>query len=62
MLDERNFTSAEKLKNGLQVTVRTIRPDDKGMLAVFNRSGFPIKQEHADGFVHVVLSLAGSRS
>lgn len=36
MIDPRNFTSQEKLKNGIQVTVRTIRPDDKdALLAAF---------------------------
>jgi GNAT superfamily N-acetyltransferase len=32
--------------------------ENKGMLAVFNRSGFPVKQEFAEGLVHVTLSLA----
>jgi GNAT superfamily N-acetyltransferase len=32
--------------------------ENKGMLAVFNRSGFPVKQEYADGLAHVTLSLA----
>lgn len=34
-----------------------VLPDNKGMLTVFKRSGFPNKQEFVDGFVHVVLSL-----
>ena len=34
-----------------------VLPDNKGMLTVFKRSGFPHKQEFVDGFVHVVLSL-----
>ena len=36
MMDIRNFTSREMLKNGIQVTLRTIRPDDKdALLAAF---------------------------
>ena len=34
-----------------------VLPENKGMLAVFKRSGFPHEQEYVDGFVHVVLSL-----
>jgi len=33
--------------------------ENKGMLAVFNRSGFPVKQEFDEGLAHVTLSLAG---
>jgi len=36
-----------------------VLPQNKGMLAVFNRSGFPVKQEFAEGLAHVTLSLAG---
>jgi len=32
MVDARNFSSRETLKNGLQVTIRAIRPDDKDAL------------------------------
>jgi hypothetical protein len=32
------------------------------MLAVFKRSGFPMKQESAEGVVHVTLSLRGGLS
>jgi GNAT superfamily N-acetyltransferase len=39
-----------------------VLPGNKGMLAVFNRSGFPHKQEYTDGFVGVVLSLADDKS
>jgi len=31
--------------------------ENRGMLAVFKRSGFPMKQESAEGVVHVTLSL-----
>ncbi len=33
--------------------------ENRGMLAVFNRSGLPVKQKHVEGVVHVTLSLAG---
>lgn len=33
--------------------------ENKGMLAVFNRSGLPVKQKRVEGVVHVTLSLAG---
>ena len=46
-------------------TPETVRPNTpveyygKGMLAVFNKSGFLTKQEYAEGIVHVTLSLVG---
>jgi RimJ/RimL family protein N-acetyltransferase len=36
-----------------------VLPQNKGMLAVFNRSGFPLEQEFEDGVAHVTLSLPG---
>ncbi len=36
--------------------------ENRGMLAVFKRSGFPMKQETAEGVVHVTLSLKGEGS
>ena len=36
-----------------------VLPENKGMLAVFNRSGFPVKQEFEEGLAHVILSLEG---
>jgi RimJ/RimL family protein N-acetyltransferase len=37
MIDAKNFTAQETLKNGLQVTIRAIRPDDRDdFLAAFN--------------------------
>ena len=36
-----------------------VLPENKGMLAVFNRSGFPVTQEYEDGVTHVTLSLSG---
>jgi len=34
-----------------------VLPENKGMLTVFNRSGFPVKQEFAEGLAHVTLFL-----
>ena len=34
-----------------------VLPGNKGMLAVFNRSGFPVKEEFSEGLAHVTLSL-----
>jgi RimJ/RimL family protein N-acetyltransferase len=36
-----------------------VLPENKGMLAVFNKSGFPVEQEFAEGLAHVTLSLGG---
>ena len=36
-----------------------VLPGNKGMLAVFNQSGFPVELEFADGLIHVTLSLEG---
>lgn len=49
-------------QKGIEQFHAEVLPENKGMLAVFNRSGFPNKQKHADGFVHVVLSLTESKS
>jgi len=35
-----------------------VLPENRGMLAVFSRSGFPVRQEFEDGIAHVTLSLA----
>ncbi|HBL24856.1 MAG TPA: GNAT family N-acetyltransferase [Deltaproteobacteria bacterium] len=34
-----------------------VLPVNKGMLTVFNRSGFPVKREYVDGLAHITLSL-----
>lgn len=39
-----------------------VLPENKGMLAVFSRSGLPCSQEFAEGVVHVTLSLASSKA
>jgi len=35
-----------------------VLPQNKAMLAVFSHSGLPMKQDFADGVIHVTLSLA----
>lgn len=35
-----------------------VLPENKGMLAVFSRSGFPMEQEYDDGVMHVTLLLS----
>lgn len=39
-----------------------VLPENRGMLKVFARSGFPLRQEFADGVVHVILALAGDKA
>ena len=34
-----------------------VLPENKGMLAVFSKSGFPVKQEISEGLAHVTISL-----
>jgi RimJ/RimL family protein N-acetyltransferase len=36
-----------------------VLPENTGMLAVFDRSGFPVRRKHSEGVVHVTLSLSG---
>lgn len=38
-----------------------VLPENKGMLAVFNRSGLPVRQEITEGVVHVTLFLDGEK-
>ena len=56
----RHLAEIAKQKGILQFHAEVL-PQNKGMLAVFNRSGFPVKQEFAEGLAHVTLSLAGDR-
>jgi RimJ/RimL family protein N-acetyltransferase len=39
-----------------------VLPENKSMIAVFERSGLPMKREFGGGAVHVTLSLAGNGS
>lgn len=38
-----------------------VLPENKAMLAVFSRSGFPMNKNHEEGAVHVTLSLKDAR-
>lgn len=49
-------------QKGIEQFHAEVLPENKGMLAVFSRSGFPHKQEYVDGLAHVVLSLADDKS
>jgi RimJ/RimL family protein N-acetyltransferase len=49
---------AEIAKNkGIAQFHAEVLQENRGMLAVFKRSGFPMKQESAEGVVHVTMSL-----
>jgi len=39
-----------------------VLPENKGMLAVFSKSGFPVKQDFSEGIAHVTLSLVTEMS
>ncbi len=39
-----------------------VLPENRAMLAVFSRSGFPMKKKHEEGVVHVTLSLKDSEA
>jgi len=57
----RHLAGIAKEKGVAQFDAEVLQ-ENRGMLAVFKRSGFPIKQETAEGVVHVTLSLRGERS
>jgi GNAT superfamily N-acetyltransferase len=46
-------------EQGVEQFEAEVLPQNRAMLAVFSRSGLPMKQAPAEGFVHVTLSLAG---
>jgi GNAT superfamily N-acetyltransferase len=46
-------------EKGIRQFHADVLQENKGMLAVFNRSGFPVRQEYAEGLAHVTLLLAG---
>jgi len=48
-------------KKGVTQFHAEVLPENKGMLTVFSRSGFPFSQEFAEGVMHVTLLLAGSK-
>jgi len=57
----RHLAGIAKDKGIAQFHAEVLR-DNGGMLAVFKRSGFPMKQAYDEGVVHVTLSLSGELS
>lgn len=45
-------------RQGVAEFTAEVLPTNRGMLAVFRRSGLPVRSEPGDGVVHVALSLA----
>ncbi len=54
----RHLAGIAKQKGVVQFHAEVL-PDNKGMLAVFSKSGFPVKQEIVEGLAHVTILLAG---
>jgi len=52
----RHLAGIAKDKEILQFHAEVL-PENRGMLTVFKRSGFPVWHESADGLVHVTISL-----
>ena len=52
----RHLAGIAKAKGIAQFHAEVLQ-ENRGMLAVFKRSGFPMKQESAEGVVHVTMSL-----
>lgn len=46
-------------QKGIAAFVAEVLPENRGMLAVFSRSGLPMKSAYRGDAVHVTLSLAG---
>ena len=46
-------------QKGIKEFHAEVLPENKGMLAVFRKSGFPVKQEFVEGLAHVTLLLGG---
>jgi RimJ/RimL family protein N-acetyltransferase len=46
-------------EKGIREFHAEVLPQNKGMLAVFNRSGFPVYQKITEGIAHVTISLSG---
>jgi len=55
----RHLSGIAKDKGVVQFQAEVL-PVNKGMLAVFNRSGLPMKKESAGGVTHVTLLLSGT--
>jgi len=46
-------------EQGIAEFYAEVLQENRGMLTVFSRSGFPVKQDFSEGLVHVTLSLGG---
>lgn len=46
-------------EKGIAQFYAEVLQENKGMLAVFNRSRFPVRVEYSEGLAHITLSLAG---
>ncbi len=46
--------------SGIKRFEADVLPDNKGMLAVFERSGLPMRRQRQEGLVHVTLALDGT--
>jgi len=57
----RHLTGIAKQKGIVQFHAEVL-PENKGMLAVFNRSGFPVEMKYSEGLVHVTIFLAKDSS
>lgn len=49
-------------RKGIKEFHAEVLPGNRGMRKVLERSGFPLRQEFADGLVHVTLALAGDNA
>ena len=49
-------------RQGLSELTAEVLPTNRGMLAVFRRSGLPMRSEAGDGVVHVALALVGQEA
>ncbi len=47
------------LDKGVSRFVAEVLPENRAMLAVFSRAGFPVNSHLEDGVMHVAISLAG---
>lgn len=52
----RHLAGIAKQKGVVQFQAEVL-PENKGMLTVFNLSGFPVRQEFVEGLVHITLLL-----
>lgn len=49
-------------QQGIKEFHAEVLPENKGMLAVLQRSGFPVRQEFSEGVVHLTLALTSDKA